>query len=156
TDARHPTAYARLCDAPLFDELRPVGRLDLDTTGLLIWTTSGAWLQRLTHPKRKLPRSYHAALARPFGDPRTGLALKDGHQPHIVELKAIREPQAHPSLLRSPDAACFATITIVGGAYHEVRRIFAALGSHVVALSRVGYGRLTLPSDLPAGAWRPL
>jgi 16S rRNA pseudouridine516 synthase len=44
----------------------------------------------------------------------------------------------------------------VGGAYHEVRRIFAALDSHVLALCRVSFGRLVLPADLPAGAWRPV
>jgi len=50
----------------------------------------------------------------------------------------------------------FVTVTIVGGAYHEVRRIFAALGSHVLALCRVGFGRLTLPGDLAPGAYAPV
>ena len=58
----------------------------------------------------------------------------------------------------SSHASCsdsvFAEITIVGGAYHEVRRIFAALGSHVLGLCRVGFGRLTLPRDLAPGAYR--
>ena len=65
-DPRHPTAYALLRGAPLFDELRPVGRLDLDTSGLLFWTTDGQEIQRLTHPKRAVPRTYQAALAGPF------------------------------------------------------------------------------------------
>ncbi|HEY2899563.1 MAG TPA: pseudouridine synthase, partial [Polyangia bacterium] len=51
-DPVHRTAYQLLRDAPLHGELRPVGRLDLDTSGLLLWTTEGAWVQRLTHPKR--------------------------------------------------------------------------------------------------------
>ena len=50
--------------APLHAELRPVGRLDADTSGLLLWTTDGAEIQRLTHPKRAVPRTYQAALAR--------------------------------------------------------------------------------------------
>jgi 16S rRNA pseudouridine516 synthase len=156
-DARHPTAYTLLSAAPLFPELRPVGRLDLDTSGLLIWTTEGAWLQRLTHPKRAVPRTYHAALARPFAPPPPGgLALDDGHRPTITALGPLPRGEAHPALATPEDAAAFATITIVGGAYHEVRRIFAALDSHVLGLCRVSFGRLALPRDLPSGGWRTI
>jgi 16S rRNA pseudouridine516 synthase len=152
-DERHPVAYELMRDAPLLDELRPVGRLDLDTTGLLLWTTDGTWLHRLTHPKYGLPRTYQAALARPFRAPKD-LVLDDGHRPDIRELTV--EGQPHPALARPPDAALYARITIVGGAYHEVRRIFAALGSHVLALCRVQFGRLALPADLPVGEHRPI
>jgi 16S rRNA pseudouridine516 synthase len=155
-DARHPTAYALLRGAPLFAELRPVGRLDLETSGLLLWTTDGKWLQRLTHPKRAVPRTYHAALARPFREPPADLVLDDGHRPRIQELRALDAGAAHPGLTAAPDAAVFAAITVTGGAYHEVRRIFAALGSHVLALCRVGFGRLALPADLPAGSYRAI
>jgi 16S rRNA pseudouridine516 synthase len=153
-DARHPTAYALLAGAPLAGELRPVGRLDLDTSGLLIWTTEGAWLQRLTHPKRALPRTYQAALARPFRPAPAELVLDDGHRPRIEALAALDRAAAHPALTVPPEAAVLATVTVTGGAYHEVRRIFAALGSHVLALCRVGFGRLALPADLAPGAWR--
>ncbi len=153
-DQRHPTAYSLLRDAPLFPELRPVGRLDLDSVGLLLWTNDGQWVQRLTHPKRKVPRTYHAALARPHHPLPPGLVLDDGHRPTITGLDPLAIP--HPSLPRPADATTLVTITIVGGAYHEVRRIFAALGSHVVALCRVGFGRLSLPTDLELGAYREL
>jgi 16S rRNA pseudouridine516 synthase len=155
-DVRHPTAYALLEDAPLYAELRAVGRLDLETSGLLLWTSDGQWLQRLTHPKHAVPRTYHAALAAPFAPPpAAGLTLDDGHRPVIADLAPLAPQDAHPALV-VPDAApaAFATITIVGGAYHEVRRIFAALDSHVLALCRVSFGRLALPRDLPAGGWR--
>jgi len=156
-DARHATAYALLREAPLFAQLRPVGRLDLDSSGLLLWTSEGTWLQRLTHPKRAVPRTYHAALARPFGlPPAGGLTLDDGHRPTIAELAPLARADAHPALAVPDEAAAFATITIVGGAYHEVRRIFAALDSHVLGLCRVSFGRLTLPRDLPPGAWRTI
>lgn len=155
-DAHHPVAYNLLRGAPLFAELRAVGRLDLDTTGLLLWTTDGGWLQRLTHPKRRVPRTYQAALARPFAMASRPLTLDDGHRPEIEHLAEISEESLHPSLLRPEGTALYATITIVGGAYHEVRRIFAALGSHVVALCRVQYGNMHLPLDLPPGAFRPL
>jgi 16S rRNA pseudouridine516 synthase len=155
-DARHPTAYALLEDAPLHAELRPVGRLDLESAGLLLWTTEGSWLQRLTHPKHAVPRTYHAALARPFGALPAGLTLDDGHVPTITALATLPRAEVHPALAAPEGAAVFATITIVGGAYHEVRRIFAALDSHVLALCRVSFGRLALPTDLPSGGWRSI
>lgn len=155
-DPRHPTAYALLRGAPLHAELRPVGRLDLDTSGLLLWTTEGAFLQRLTHPKRAVPRTYQAALARPYRPPPAAFTLEDGHRPSIAELTPLDEGALHPALARPAGAAAYAGITVTGGAYHEVRRIFAALGSHVLALCRVGYGRLRLPVELPPGAYRPI
>ena len=127
-DRDHPVAYDFLIGAPLKDELRPVGRLDLDTTGLLLWTTDGLWLQRLSHPKRKVPRTYHAALSQPFMPPPSGLTLADGHQPDITQLREIDGSSAHPSLVRPEGVTVFASITITGGAYHEVKRIFAARG----------------------------
>jgi 16S rRNA pseudouridine516 synthase len=156
-DVRHPTAYALLTRAPLHAELRPVGRLDLDTSGLLIWTTEGTWLQRLTHPKHAVPRTYHAALARPFRalGPE-GVTLDDGHHPTITALEPLARDDVHPALQVPDEATTFATVTIVGGAYHEVRRIFAALDSHVLALCRISFGRLALPRDLPPGAWRSI
>jgi 16S rRNA pseudouridine516 synthase len=152
-DRRHPVAYELLRDAPLHAELRPVGRLDLDTTGLLLWTSDGQWLHRLTHPKYAVPRTYQAALARPFRAPEGPLVLDDGHRPQIEALAPLDPSALHPGLLRSTDAGAYATITIVGGAYHEVRRIFAALGSHVLELCRVAFGRLSLPGGLAAGGW---
>jgi 16S rRNA pseudouridine516 synthase len=155
-DAQHSTAFACLAAAPLRDELRPVGRLDLDTTGLLLWTTDGTLLHRLTHPRTAVSRTYHAALARPFAPVQSDLVLRDGHRPNIVDLRDASEAEMHPCLLRSPDAQAFASITLADGAYHEVRRIFAALGSHVLSLCRVSFGEVALPRDLPSGEWRAL
>jgi 16S rRNA pseudouridine516 synthase len=133
-DARHPTAYALLRGAPLFSELRPVGRLDLDT----------------------VPRTYEAVLARPFRAPPPDFALADGHRPRIAALEPLERGAHHPSLAVPPEARDLARITIVGGAYHEVRRIFAALGSYVLALCRTAFGRLALPLDLAPGDYRLL
>lgn len=153
-DVQHPTAYALLEGAPLHAELRPVGRLDLDTSGLLLWTNDGTWLQRLTHPKRAVPRTYQAALAGPFRPLHEGLVLEDGHRPAIAALDVLARADAHPALGVPADAAALATITVTSGAYHEVRRIFAALDSHVVALCRVRFGNLQLPADLAPGGYR--
>jgi 16S rRNA pseudouridine516 synthase len=155
-DARYATAFSLLADAPLATLLRPVGRLDLDTSGLLLWTTEGALIQRLTHPKRRVPRVYQAALAQPFTPPPADFTLEDGYRPEIEALSELAREAAHPALIVPPDAKTLATITVVGGAYHEVRRIFAALGSHVVGLCRVRFGPFELPPDLPAGQWRSL
>jgi 16S rRNA pseudouridine516 synthase len=155
-DARHPTAYALLRSAPLHGELRPVGRLDIDTSGLLLWTTDGAEIQRLTHPKRAVPRTYQAALANDHGPLPAALVLEDGHRPHITDLSPLARADAHPSLDVPADARALASITIAGGAYHEVRRIFVALGSHVLALCRVRFGSFDLPRDLAPGAFRLL
>lgn len=155
-DNRHPTAYSLLHDAPLAAELRPAGRLDLDSTGLLIWTTDGMLIQRLTHPKRRVPRTYQAALAGPFGELPPDFTLEDGYRPDITELRDLPRADVHPGLVLPEGDFTLATITIIGGAYHEVRRIFVALSSHVLALCRVQFGPYTLPADLPAGQWRAL
>jgi 16S rRNA pseudouridine516 synthase len=156
SDPVHPVASNYVRNAPLADELRAVGRLDLDTSGLLLWTTDGGWLQRLTHPKRRVPRTYQAALVRPFTPPVGTLVLHDGHQPQIEALAMLDAGSLHPALARPADARVYATITLIGGAYHEVRRIFAALDSHVVALCRVAFGHMSLPPDLPAGHWQEI
>jgi len=158
-DLRHPTAYDLLESAPLFPELRAVGRLDLESSGLLLWTTEGALIQRLTHPKRRVPRTYQVALTQPFATPTADFALEDGYRPEITALTALGVDDAHPALLMSPAAATapvLASITVVGGAYHEVRRIFVALGSHVLELCRTRFGDYELPGDLPPGEWRAL
>ena len=155
-DPRHPTAYALLREAPLHAELRPVGRLDVDTSGLLLWTTDGAEIQRLTHPKRAVPRTYQAALARDHQPLPAELVLDDGHRPRVTDLVPLTRADAHPSLDVPTDTRVLASITVVGGAYHEVRRIFAALGSHVLGLCRVRFGDQDLPRDLAPGAYRVL
>ena len=155
-DPHHPTAYELLREAPLFGELRPVGRLDLDTSGLLIWSTDGTEIQRLTHPKRAVPRTYQAALAGPFAPLPAKLVLDDGHEPKISALAILPRDAAHPSLDVPAETGALATITIIGGAYHEVRRIFAALGSHVLGLCRVSFGDVELPRELAPGEYQLL
>jgi 16S rRNA pseudouridine516 synthase len=155
-DPRHPTAYGLLDGAPLHAELRPVGRLDRETSGLLLWTTDGAEIQRLTHPKRAVPRTYHAALAQAHRPLPPDLVLDDGHRPRVEALVPLARDAAHPSLDIPADAPVLVSITIIGGAYHEVRRIFAALGSHVFGLCRVRFGDIDLPRDLAPGSYRLL
>jgi len=148
-DARHRTVRDVLGEVPMGRDLRAVGRLDLDTSGLLLWTTQGELLHRLTHPRYAVPRTYHVALRAPWQPCPPGLALKDGYQPAIVDLAPLAHP--HPGLAVPDETGALATITLATGKYHEVRRIFAALGTEVLGLCRVAYGPLTLPPDLPPG-----
>ncbi|MEZ4379973.1 MAG: pseudouridine synthase [Nannocystaceae bacterium] len=157
-DDRHGTVRELLRDVPLVSELRPVGRLDRDVSGLLLWTTEGDLLHRLTHPRYAVPRVYQAALARPHAPlPSDGpLTLDDGYTPTILGLEPLAEADVHPGLEVPAGTQRLATITVASGRFHEVKRIFAALGSEVVGLCRVAYGTVTLPRDLPAGESRAL
>ncbi len=158
-DRRHPTAFdliARAGDVPMLRDLRAVGRLDLDTSGLLLWTTEGALLHRLTHPRYAVPRVYQVALARPWAPLPADLTLEDGTRPSVRALAPLERAQAHPALHVPDETHALATITLTSGKFHEVRRVFAALDSHVVGLCRVSYGDLELPRELPPGEHREL
>lgn len=154
-DDRHATAYELLREAPLHRDLRAVGRLDLETSGLLLWTTEGTLLHKITHPRYAVPRVYQAALSGPWHAPPPDFALEDGHRPEIVALAPLAPADVHPGL-HVPAGATLATISITGGKFHEVRRIFVALGAEVLGLCRVAYGPLELPKDLPAGQHVPV
>ena len=82
--------------------------------------------------------------------------LDDGLRPRIEALVPLERDDAHPSLAIPPEAPRLVSITIIGGAYHEVRRIFAALDSHVLGLCRVRFGDIELPRDLAPGGYRLL
>jgi len=125
-----------------------VGRLDRDTSGLLLMTDDGALLHRITSPKSHLPKVYEATLAADLrGDEAelfaAGTLMLDGE----------KEPLA-PATLEAIEPR-IARITTIEGRYHQVRRMFAAVGNHVQALHRVRIGGLSL-DGLEAGKWRLL
>jgi 16S rRNA pseudouridine516 synthase len=155
-DPRHPTAWALLDGAPMHAELRAIGRLDLDAAGLLLWTTDTPLVHALTHPKRGVPRTYHVALARDWTPAPNDLVLADGTAPRIVELVPLAEHDRHPALEPPRETQALARVTLLDGAYHEVKRIFAALDSHVLRLARVTHAGVELPRDLAAGHWREI
>lgn len=132
-----------IVEAEIPRELIAVGRLDRDTTGLLIFTTDGTLVHRLTHPKYGIERTYVAttseplppeALTRATSD---GVALRDGHVTRPARMVDLGDARYE--------------VVLQEGKYHEVRRLCAALGSEVVALERRSYGSLEL-ADLPLGA----
>jgi len=125
-----------------------VGRLDKDTSGLLLLTDQSPLVHRLTSPKHKVPKVYRAAVDRDL-TPELVALFADG----TLLLEGDPAPCA-PAELRilSPRDA---EVTLTEGRYHQVRRMFAACGTTVLALHREKFGALAL-GDLPAGAWREL
>lgn len=128
--------------------LATVGRLDRDTTGLLLMTDDGALLHRIVSPRSQLEKVYEATLARDLrGD--AGAIFASGK----LMLESERAPLA-PAVLEVLEPRR-ARVTVTEGRYHQVRRMFAAVGNHVEALHRSRIGGLTL-GDLAPGKWRPL
>jgi len=128
--------------------LSTVGRLDRDTSGLLLLTDDGALLHRIVSPKTHLPKVYEATLASELrGD--EGALFASG----TLVLEAETTPLA-PAQLEVVQPR-LARLTLTEGRYHQVRRMFTAVGNHVVSLHRSRIGGLDL-GDLPAGHWRAL
>lgn len=129
--------------------LSSAGRLDKDTSGLLILTDDGALLHRIISPRHQAPKRYRATLAEPLRAD-AGAILASG----TLVLNGEDRPLL-PADLRL-DGPTEAVVTIVEGRYHQVRRMFAALGNRVLALHRDRVGGYDLPDDLAPGQWRIL
>jgi 16S rRNA pseudouridine516 synthase len=129
--------------------LSTIGRLDKDTTGLLLITDDGPFLHRVISPRNHIPKRYLATLDRPL----------EGHEAHVFadgSLMLDTEKEALAPAVLEPIGDRRAYLTITEGRYHQVRRMFAAVGNHVTALHRDRIGGFTLPDDLQPGAWRIL
>ena len=129
-------------------QLSTVGRLDRDTSGLLLLTDDGALLHRIIAPKSRLPKVYEATLAEDLRGDEAALFASG-----TLLLESETTPLA-PATLEVVDPR-HARLTLTEGRYHQVRRMFAATGNHVVALHRSRVGGLEL-GDLAAGEWRAL
>ncbi len=126
----------------------PVGRLDRDTSGLLLFTDDGQLLHRITSPKRHLAKVYEVNLDSDLrGDEAEIFA--SGSLMLESETRALA-----PAVLEVVEPRR-ARIVLVEGRYHQVRRMFAAVGNHVLSLHRCRIGALEL-ADLSAGTWRYL
>ena len=129
--------------------LSTIGRLDKDTTGLLLITDDGPFLHRVIAPRSHVAKRYLASLDRPLSGGEAA-AFASG------ELLLDGETEALSPAVLEPLSATQAYLTITEGRYHQVRRMFAAVGNHVVALHRDQIGGLTLPDALAPGEWRIL
>ncbi len=124
--------------------LFPAGRLDADSTGLLLLTDDGALAHRMLAPGKHVPKFYLIRLARPFAEHyvarlQEGSRLADGTVCLPAEVQHLRER--------------YALICLHEGKYHQVKRMFAALGNHVESLHRVGIGGYLLPPGLESGCY---
>ena len=144
---RHHPSVMSLLPAPLRTRgLQPVGRLDEETTGLLLLTDDGTLIHHLTSPKKHMPKVYEVTARHPLDDRqltalRTGVVLDDDPAP--VAALDVQATGGHT--LR---------MTLTEGRYHQVKRMVAAVGNRVDALHRSAIGAFALPADLAPGQWR--
>jgi 16S rRNA pseudouridine516 synthase len=129
--------------------LSTIGRLDKETSGLLLMTDDGNLLHRIISPRAHIPKRYHVTLDRPLrGDEAeifaAGTLMLEGEDKPLMpaRMEALSGTSAY--------------LTLTEGRYHQVRRMFAAVGNHVTALHRDQIGALTLPDDLGPGQYRLL
>ena len=144
--------YPRVIDLPKAERLQPVGRLDVDTTGLLLLTDDGQWSHRVTSPRHRCAKVYIAELAEPMEGEAAQWAINQVADGIMLDGE---ETPTQPATLRflSPQQA---ELTITEGRYHQVKRMFVALGNHVVALHRRSIGDVVLTDALAPGEWREL
>lgn len=144
-DSHHPTVFSLVDDS---DELHAAGRLDADTTGLVLLTNDGQWSHRITSPKKHCGKIYRVTLSEPLSSQQEkelaqGLMLNG-------ETKATRPAQIERM------SQTVVRLTIHEGKYHQVKRMFAAVGNQVTALHREQIGDIVLDKNLAPGQWREL
>ncbi|MDP2716803.1 16S rRNA pseudouridine(516) synthase RsuA [Rheinheimera sp.] len=146
-DPEHPTVFT-LMDEPLIERLHTVGRLDLDTTGLVLITDDGQWSHRISSPKHHVAKTYRVWTADPIpaeaiAQFAEGVMLRNEKNATLpAELEIVSDTEA--------------LLTIHEGRYHQVKRMFAAIGNKVEKLHREKIGGLQLPDDLAEGEYREL
>ena len=142
----HPGVHALLA-TPLRERgVQNIGRLDEDTTGLLLFSDDGTFIHRMGSPKWKVPKVYEVTTKHP-ADAALAQTLVDG-----VQLND--EPAPIAALACVAVGSHTLHLTLGEGKYHQVKRMVAAAGNRVEALKRIAIGNLVLPDDLPVGQWR--
>ena len=155
----HPSIYSLLPPALRRRDVQAVGRLDEDTTGLLLLTDDGGLIHRWTSPKHLVPKVYEVGCKHPVTEEQiqhllAGVTLVDDPVP--VRAAAAQATGAFASQSQASEGAPLhgLRMTLTQGKYHQVKRMVAAVGNRVEALHRSGYGALALPDDLAPGQWR--
>lgn len=138
-----PEVYGAIC-------CMPVGRLDRDTTGLLIFSCDGEMNHRLLSPGRHVDKVYEARVTGKLTEAEP-LAFSAG-----LELGDFTALPAKLEILEAGAETSLGRVTVREGKFHQVKRMFAATGHEVLALKRISFGPIALPEDLEVGAWREL
>lgn len=146
-DEQYPSVLS-LMDIEKPESLHIAGRLDVDTTGLVLITSDGQWSHRITSPKKECGKCYLVNLADPISDELIDVFLAG------IELRG-EDGLTKPAKLEIIDEHT-ARLTIHEGKYHQVKRMFAAVGNKVVGLHREQIGHVRLDDDLEPGEWRYL
>jgi len=144
--SHHPSVFALLPQPLLQRGVQCVGRLDQDTTGLLLFSDDGQFIHRMTSPKKGVAKVYRAVCADPVTDAMLE-ALRSG-----VQLNDEPAPIA-PLACEKLDASTL-RLTLAEGKYHQAKRMIGATGNRVEALHREAIGFYALPADLPPGSWQ--
>lgn len=145
-DREHPTVLELVPQEYRGRDLFPAGRLDRDTTGLMIITDDGVLAHNILAPKKHVPKRYHVELDIPVTE-EMRLAFSEGLMLNDGVCKAA-------DLIKTGEKT--AEVTLWEGRYHQIKRMFGCFGAEVVELKRLGMGRLTLPEDLAEGECREM
>ncbi|MBU3598988.1 pseudouridine synthase [Polynucleobacter sp. 30F-ANTBAC] len=144
--SHHPSIYG-LLPQPLVERgIQCVGRLDYDTTGLILMSDDGQFIHKMTTPKKNIGKIYQITTSEPISTKQMdhllgGVVLDDDPAPCFA--KACEQLGDH-----------LLAMTIVEGRYHQVKRMMAAVGNHVAGLHRTTIGDYVMPDDLAEGEWR--
>ncbi len=142
----HPTIYSLLPYPLVARDVQCIGRLDEDTTGLILISDDGQFIHRMSSPKHKVPKIYEVRCKHPISQANVeallgGVKLIDEEETiAALEVKKISEKVIH--------------MTLAEGKYHQVKRMVAAIANRVENLKRIQIGELKLPEDLEVGKWR--
>ena len=147
-DEEYPSIINFLDELPNTRGLHIAGRLDVDTTGLVLITDDGQWSHQITSPKKQCAKRYRVWLAEPL--------CNDAEQQveQGIQLRGEDELTKPGTLERIDDTEVL--LTIIEGKYHQVKRMFAAVGNRVVGLHREQIGEIVLDENLAEGQWRYL
>jgi 16S rRNA pseudouridine516 synthase len=142
----HPSVYTLLPSPLRTRDVQSVGRLDQDTTGLLLFSDDGQFIHKMASPKHHVPKVYEVTTSEDVTDKQVsqllaGVVLEDSPIP-VLALACERVAPTHLKM------------TLAQGKYHQVKRMLAAVGNHVKALHRSQVGQFKLPGELKGGEWR--
>ncbi|MEQ1602742.1 MAG: 16S rRNA pseudouridine(516) synthase [Methylophilaceae bacterium] len=142
----HPTIYSLLPYPLVARDVQCIGRLDEDTTGLILLSDDGQFIHRMSSPKWKVPKVYEVTTKHAVDAEQMAALLKG--------VQLVDDPATIAALACTQISENIIHLTLAEGKYHQVKRMLAAVSNRVEGLKRLRIGALQLPDDLPEGEWR--